>query len=116
MGNDGRGNYSTSPGTPTRAGYTFNGWFTTTSGGQPCVSTHGRTDNFSLYAQWTANTYTVSYNGNSPTTGTAPASQTKIQGTALTLRTNTGTLAKTGYSFSGWNTSVDGTGTDYQLV
>ncbi|NDE52170.1 MAG: hypothetical protein EB143_04080, partial [Actinobacteria bacterium] len=27
------GSIASSPGTPTRAGYTFNGWFTATSGG-----------------------------------------------------------------------------------
>jgi hypothetical protein len=32
---------------------------------------------------------------------------------ALTLQTNTGSLAKTGYTFSGWNTAADGSGTSY---
>ena len=43
------------PGSPTRSGYTFNGWFTSTSGGTAISFpyTHGQTANFTLYAQWT---------------------------------------------------------------
>jgi uncharacterized repeat protein (TIGR02543 family) len=44
------------PGTPTRSGYTFNGWFLASSGGSAITFpyTHGQTANFTLYAQWTA--------------------------------------------------------------
>jgi uncharacterized repeat protein (TIGR02543 family) len=58
-------------------------------------------------------TYLVSYNANSATSGTVPADQTKTQDIGLTLATNSGTLTRTGYIFSGWNTSADGTGTTY---
>jgi uncharacterized repeat protein (TIGR02543 family) len=46
---------SSSPGTPTRSGYTFNGWFTASSGGSALLFpyTHNQTENFTLYAQWT---------------------------------------------------------------
>jgi uncharacterized repeat protein (TIGR02543 family) len=46
---------SSSPGTPTRSGYTFNGWFTASSGGSALSFpyTHNQTANFTLYAQWT---------------------------------------------------------------
>jgi titin len=44
------------PGTPTRTGYTFAGWFVATSGGSAITFpyAHGRTADFTLYAQWTA--------------------------------------------------------------
>ena len=58
-------------------------------------------------------TYTASYNANGATSGTVPASQTKTNGIALTLRANSGNLAKTGYAFAGWNTAANGLGTDY---
>ena len=47
-----------SPGTPTRSGYTFNGWFTASSGGSALTFpyTHNQTANFTLYAQWTEST------------------------------------------------------------
>ena len=46
------------PGTPTRTGYTFAGWFVATSGGSAITFpyAHGQTANFTLYAQWTAAT------------------------------------------------------------
>jgi uncharacterized repeat protein (TIGR02543 family) len=45
--------------------------------------------------------------------GTAPAAQTKTEGIDLTLATNSGSLAKTGYSFAGWNTAADASGIHY---
>jgi uncharacterized repeat protein (TIGR02543 family) len=57
------GQIAASPGTPTRAGYTFNGWFTASSGGTAISFpyTHNQTANFTLFAQWTANTLTVTF-------------------------------------------------------
>ena len=45
--------------TPTRTGYTFNGWFTATSGGSKVETTTvvNTGSNHTLYAQWTANSY-----------------------------------------------------------
>lgn len=60
-----------------------------------------------------APTYAVTYNGNENTSGTPPTGQTKTYNVILTLATNTGGLAKTGYTFSGWNTAADGSGTSY---
>ena len=75
-------------------------------------------NNVILYAQWIP-TYTVTYNGNGNDNnaggGTAPANQTKIYGTDLTLATNTGSLVKTGSNFAGWNTQADGSGTNYTV-
>ena len=58
-------------------------------------------------------TYMVSYDANQATRGDVPDSQTKEYDEPLTLRTNTGHLARTGYTFAGWNTNANGTGTDY---
>ena len=58
-------------------------------------------------------TYAVTYNANSATGGTAPAAQTKTHGTGLTLATNSGSLLRTGYTFAGWNTAANGSGTPY---
>ena len=35
--------------------------------------------------------------------------------TTVAIRTNTGALAKTSFTFSGWNTAADGTGTNYAI-
>jgi uncharacterized repeat protein (TIGR02543 family) len=57
--------------------------------------------------------HTISYNANDATSGSVPSNQTKVQGANLTLASNTGTLARTGFTFSGWNTLANGLGTDY---
>jgi hypothetical protein len=65
-------------------------------------------------AVWTAKTYAVTYNANGGTG--APASQTKIHGTNLTLSSTAPTRATVGstqYTFAGWNTAANGTGTSY---
>lgn len=98
--------------TPTRTGYSFNGWYTAASGGTLAVSAGGSytpSSNITLYAQWTANTYTVSYNANGG--AGAPTSQTKTHDVTLTLSATTPT--RTGYTFSSWNTAINGSGTSY---
>lgn len=62
-----------------------------------------------------ANTVDITYNGNGNTSGSAPATTTVSQGDNATLRTNTGSLAKTGYTLTGWNTASAGNGTHYDL-
>jgi uncharacterized repeat protein (TIGR02543 family) len=59
-------------------------------------------------------TYTMTYNANGATSGSVPANGSYVSGgAATTVSENSGILARTGYSFSGWNSSADGTGTTY---
>jgi uncharacterized repeat protein (TIGR02543 family) len=59
-------------------------------------------------------TYSVAYNGNGSTGGTAPTdSSTYASGASVTVRANTGSLVRTGYTFGGWNTAANGSGTSY---
>ena len=71
--------------------------------------------NVTLYAKWTQNpTYTVTYNGNGSTSGSAPTDPNAyLQGATVTVIGNTGNLAKIGFTFTGWNTAADGSGTTY---
>ncbi len=55
----------------------------------------------------------VAYVANGATGGTVPASQSKTYGVDLTLATNSGSLVKTGSTFTGWNTAADGSGMAY---
>ncbi len=64
-----------------------------------------------LYAQWTAVNYHVTYNANGGT-GTQTDSTVYHYGNTVTVK-NKGSLARTGYTFNGWNTKADGTGTSY---
>ena len=57
--------------------------------------------------------YSVTYNGNSATSGTAPTDATAYTSGATVTVLGQGTLAKTGCAFGGWNTKADGTGTNY---
>ena len=61
----------------------------------------------------TVTCYTVSYSGNSNGSGTAPSTTKHASGSNVTLNNNSGSLAKDNYSFNGWNTANDGSGTHY---
>ena len=61
-----------------------------------------------------ATTYNVTYNGNGNTGGTAPTDATNYSsGASVTIKGNTGSLVKTGYTFDGWNNKADGSGDDF---
>lgn len=97
---------------PTRTGYSFGGWNTKADGTGTNYSAGGKlaanAANITLYAKWTENTYTVSYNANGH--GTAPSSQTKYYTKTLTLAA---AITATGYTFVRWNTNSTNTGTGY---
>ncbi len=94
---------------PTRAGYAFWHWNTSsTNGGTTYNSGASYTGNatLALYAIWNP---IFSYDANGGTG--APSAQTKTYGSALTLSSTVPTRA--GYTFASWNTSKNGTGTSY---
>ncbi|MFP3388509.1 InlB B-repeat-containing protein [Brevibacillus sp. SIMBA_040] len=107
-------------GTLAKTGHTFAGWNTAANGSGTAYAAGSTltmgTANVILYAQWTpvqAPTYTVTYNGNDETSGTAPTdSGTYEQGDAVTVL-GSGSLVKTGHTFAGWNTAANGSGTAY---
>ena len=88
--------YNTAVGTlptnPTQAGYTFNGWFTATTAGTQITTATIVTANVTWYAQWTANNYTITFNGNTNTSGTM-ANKTMAYASSVNLTANT--FAKT---------------------
>jgi hypothetical protein len=65
-----------------------------------------------LFANWIADTYTVTYSVNGATGGTAPGVRTKTHNIELALMMNTGSLLRTGYSFNKLNSQVDRSETD----
>jgi uncharacterized protein (TIGR02145 family)/uncharacterized repeat protein (TIGR02543 family) len=68
-----------------------------------------------LYAQWTTNpTFTVTYDGNGNTSGMVPVEANRYEtASSITIKGNTGSLVKTGCTFSGWNTTANGNGALY---
>jgi uncharacterized repeat protein (TIGR02543 family) len=105
------------PGNLSRTGYLFIGWNTAANGSGTSYTTAATftmgSSNVTLYAQWSLNpTYTVTYNGNGASSGSVPVDSMSYEnGTTLTVLNNTGNLARTGYSFTGWNTAANGFGT-----
>jgi len=127
---------------PTRNGYTFKGW-ATSSGGAVAYNpgaTYSANAGVTLYAVWQANaTYTVTFDANGGTG--EPAAQSGYSGTTITLSSTKPTktseskqvtityekvedeaeISKTSdtitrtttYTFKQWNTKADGKGTAY---
>lgn len=85
------------PGNLTRTGYSFAGW---DKSGQQTMGTA----NVTLTAQWTKNSYTVTFDGNGGAGNMS--SQTFNYGVAQALTANN--FTKDGYSFAGWAASADG--------
>ena len=97
---------------PSRTGYTFKGWSTSssaTSASYSGGSTITISSNTTLYAVWQIITYTVSYNANGGSG--APSAQTKTYGVDLTLSSTK--PSRTGYTFLGWSTSSTATSATY---
>ena len=91
--------------TPTRPGYNFSGWFTAKTGGSRIVS-NTKVDNSAgstLYAHWTPQKYTVTFD---PNGGTVSTKSKKV-----TYNSTYGTLpipTRAGYTFDGWYTALTG--------
>jgi len=103
------GTYGSLP-TPTRSGYTFNGWYT--AGGSRVYSSSylAYSSSHTLYADWIRNSYTIYFNGNGATSGSMSAMTCNV-GSTYTLRANA--FSRTGYTFAGWAFNSSGTGTIY---
>ena len=90
----------TLPSTPTRAGYTFVGWYTASTGGSQVTAstTYTTVGSTTYYARWTSNAYTITWNLGDGRTETS--SQT--YGAKLVLPEDP---SRSGYTFAGWYTS-----------
>ena len=71
------------------------------------------TSDITLYAKWQAVQCTITYYANGATTGIVPESVSVDKGTSYTVLGNTGSLEKTGYAFTKWNTRADGGGSGF---
>lgn len=81
------GAIASAPTSPTKSGYEFAGW-SATDGGTVISFPYspGVSQDITLYATWTANVYTVTYNTNGATGSAEKTSDTYTYGgTALTL-------------------------------
>jgi hypothetical protein len=93
-------------------GHTFTGWNTSADGlGVPYANsaTYSFSSNIILYAQYSINSYTVTFDANTGT-GSMPT-ETEPYGSDVALTTNDFELANA--TFNGWNTNADGSGDAY---
>ncbi|PFM79291.1 hypothetical protein COJ46_13435 [Bacillus sp. AFS077874] len=80
---------------PTRTGYTFVGWYTDAALKTPVGPTVTLTNNITLYAKWSINSYSIHFNSNG---GSQIADKTANYNSKITLPKPT----RTGYTFVGW--------------
>lgn len=111
---------SPTAGSLAKTGFTFYGWNTAANGlgtAYP-VTSNGFTmpaANVTLYAQWvdtSATPYTLTYFGNGNTSGTVPSATSYPSGTSTSV-VSLAPIAKSGYTFLGWNTAANGSGINY---
>ena len=95
--------------TCSRTGYTFLGWYTASSGGTKISSATKITGTVTYYAQWSINSYTLTYNVNGGN-AVSPASKSIQYGSTYgTLPTPTkSSNAEYTYVFAGWYTAASG--------
>ena len=97
----------TLPPAPSRAGFNFNGWFTTPTGGSPVGATYGpHTGDIDFFAQWSPVLHNVTYEEHG---GTTVPDATFVSGGTVTLPAKP---TRAGYTFDGWFTAQTG-GTEY---
>jgi uncharacterized repeat protein (TIGR02543 family) len=60
-----------------------------------------------------ATAYTVTFDGNGSTSGSAPVDPATYRHTKPVILPGPGTLERVGYSFAGWNTEADGSGSAF---
>jgi uncharacterized repeat protein (TIGR02543 family) len=95
------------PSNPGKTGHTFGGWYTEQNGGGSLftASTTVSAD-ITVYAKWTLNSYTVTFNAD----GGSPEPQPQIVAHDNTLSAMPSEPTKISHVFSGWYTSKDGGG------
>lgn len=113
--------------TPTRTGYTFNGWYTATSGGSKIGNagdSYTPTADITIHAQWTQQKFTVTISAGS-NGSVSPTSIANVPyGTTITVSSNTlsinGTTvtatANSNYAFDKWSVSNGATVTSNMTI
>ena len=101
--------YGTLP-EPTRRGYTFGGWYTTSALATQVTSGTKvtKTANHTLYAKWTANTYTVTLDANGGTVTPATLSVVYDGKYGDGYNNSLPSAKRDGYTFTGWYTAKIG--------
>jgi uncharacterized repeat protein (TIGR02543 family) len=100
--------FASVPSDPTRSGYTFQGW--SASDGGEAVSfpyAPGVTEDITLYAKWSADSHTVTFNSKG---GSVVSAGSFVSGGSLTAPTPP---TRAGYIFQGWSASDGGSAVSF---
>jgi len=103
--------------TPTKVGYTFNGWYTTSdfSGSAVTQIVKGTKENKVYYAKWTAKTVKVTFHRNSNSSDTTTSTQTftyAVSGQSFSNKN----WSRTGYNLLGWSTDKNATSASHSTL
>ena len=106
----------TEPAAPTKVGYTFGGWYKEPTCATEFKFTNGQsnetvTSNITLYAKWSINQYSVTFNNQGH--GIQPPQQMVNHGDKAR---NPGDLVEQGYRFEGWYTDLNNENTRYNFT
>ena len=114
------GELAAQPTRPTKDGYEFTGWNTAQDGSGTTwdfATTTMPSNDVTLYAQWTVvtpiTTYTLSFDVNGGDVDKQPKDQVLEAGE---LATAPATPTRKGYTFTGWNTVQNGSGTTWHFT
>jgi len=102
------------PGGLAKPGYTFDGWYSAPTGGNlvgAAGSVFVPSSALILYDQWTPNPMVTVLFSSNRGSGTV-AALSGLEGAAVTLPSSS-TLAYLGYTFAGWGTSANASGTSF---
>lgn len=91
----------------TRTGYEFAGWRDSANNSYADGGSYAFALSTTMTAQWRV-TYTITYDAN----GGSGTIADSVEGLAFNLSNGSG-FSRSGFSFAGWNTVDDGSGTDY---
>ncbi len=97
--------------TPQKTGYNFTGWYNNSALIGNAGASYIPTADIALTAQWTAKTYTISFDNNGGT-GTTPGNVTATYNAAMPTLSNFTAPVKNGYKFLGYYSAETG-GTQY---
>lgn len=105
-----------SAGNLTKPGWDFAGWNTAANGSG---TSYGAGDSFAmpannvtLFAQWVAQQYAITYDANGGVSSAVPVdTATYVLSDSATVLSAPAGFVRPGYEFLGWNTSADGSGT-----
>lgn len=101
---------------PSKTGYIFKGWATSSSGGVAYNSggTYSANSNITLYAVWQAKTVTVTFYRNTSSGDTTSTTQTFTYGVSGQTFSSKN-WSQTGYSLSGWSSSSSASSIEYSV-